>query len=217
MPRPSADAKLETVRDLMGKKPDHEIAAMIGVSISTVGKFRRKNNIPAYEGHKFIKGKVGTPGRPTSAPSRKKKTTSPGKKKKRASGKKRFRRSKLDAFKHLVGKIPDREVAEMAGMTPDGVRMYRHRHGIPAVSTYRKTQQKQPEAAPAASPAPATSPAPAAGARAYTVTIRAGGSDKEYIVLAGDIVQAARRTTDALSARGGGEVLSLRFLAEALG
>ena len=61
MPRPNANSKLDEVRDLMGQKPDHEVAEIAGVSVSTVGKYRRRHNISAYQGYKFVKGKVGTP------------------------------------------------------------------------------------------------------------------------------------------------------------
>ena len=215
MARPSANAKLEKVKDMMGKKPDHEVAAAVGVSVSTVGKYRRLHKIPAYEGHKFVKGKVGTPGKPTSAPSRKKGASADKKKSPATGGKRRFRRSKLDAYANLIGKVPDREVAELAGMTPDGVRMYRHRHGIPAVSVFKKAQRKL-KASSGAAPAPEAEAAPNTGDRAYTVSIRADGQDRDYVVLGSDIADAARRAVGALSARGSGEVLSLSFLAETL-
>lgn len=42
------------------------------------------------------------------------------------------RPSKLDAFRDIVGKMPDRDVAERSGMTTENVRMYRQRRSIPA-------------------------------------------------------------------------------------
>lgn len=45
---------------------------------------------------------------------------------------KRRRRSKLDGHVDKVGVLPDREVAELAGVTAENVRAYRKRRGIPA-------------------------------------------------------------------------------------
>lgn len=42
------------------------------------------------------------------------------------------RRSRLDPFLGIIGKVPDREVAERAHCTPENVRMYRKKRGIPA-------------------------------------------------------------------------------------
>ena len=42
------------------------------------------------------------------------------------------RKSKLDACVHLIGTVPDKEVAERAGVTAENVRTYRIRRGIPA-------------------------------------------------------------------------------------
>jgi hypothetical protein len=40
--------------------------------------------------------------------------------------------SRIDAFRDLVGVLPDAEVAARAGVTTSGVLQYRQRHGIPA-------------------------------------------------------------------------------------
>ena len=42
------------------------------------------------------------------------------------------RASKLDGYRDIVGRVPDREVAERTGMTTENVRMYRVRRGISA-------------------------------------------------------------------------------------
>jgi hypothetical protein len=39
----------------------------------------------------------------------------------------------LDAHVALLGKVPDAEVAKLAGVTAENVRTYRHRRGIPAL------------------------------------------------------------------------------------
>jgi hypothetical protein len=42
------------------------------------------------------------------------------------------RRSKVDPFIDQVGEVPDTKIAKLAGVTPENVRAYRKRRGIPA-------------------------------------------------------------------------------------
>ena len=42
------------------------------------------------------------------------------------------RRSKVDPFFDQLGEVPDTEIAKLAGVTPENVRAYRKRRGIPA-------------------------------------------------------------------------------------
>ncbi len=239
MPRPNkANAILKKLELLFGQVPDHEIAKQADLSISTVGKYRRTNNFPAYEGYKFRKGELPPPRTGKAKKERAKVAAAKKAPKKAAKGKvdapkqKRFRKSKLDPYAHLIGKMPDKEVAAMAGTTPDGVRMYRLRHGIPAVSHTRgrprkvdapapkKTKAAPEAAAPEAAAPKAAAPKAAAPkaskaistAQAFEVLVRAKGDDKTYIVVAGDIVGAAQQS----SAAGKGTVVGIRHLAEAL-
>lgn len=46
------------------------------------------------------------------------------------------RKSKLDPYRALIGTVPDRDVGLLAGVSPDGVRMYRSRNGIPSYSDF---------------------------------------------------------------------------------
>jgi transcriptional regulator with XRE-family HTH domain len=60
-------------------------------------------------------------------------------KKKRRGGKKRGgnrKKSVVEAYAHLVGKVPDREVAEKAGVTTGAVRNWRVSRGIPALGRW---------------------------------------------------------------------------------
>jgi len=115
--------------------------------------------------------------------------------------KRRSRRSKLDAHVHLVGRIPDREVAAMAGISPDGVRMYRQRHKIPAYSTYKRSL-KAPTRAP-------TQPRVVTGElHAFQVVV--GG--RVCVVVAPDVVAAARRVSE----RGIGTVARIENLGSVL-
>ena len=258
MPRPNkANGILAPLRHKFGKVPDHEIARESGLSLSTVGKYRRTNNLPAYQGYKFKKGEL-PPGHKAAGkkPTKKKaaaKKTAPAKKTatkkavakkaapakkaatkkaaaKKAAPVKKFRKSKLDPYAHLIGKLPDREVAEMANTTPDGVRMYRLRHNIPAAARTQRGRPRKVTAPKAAAPkkaatkkaaapkkavakkAAAPRKAAATGFHAYEVVVRSGSTDKTYVVVAGDIVAAAQQA----SAASKGDVVALRHLAEAL-
>jgi len=42
------------------------------------------------------------------------------------------RKSKLDAYAEFIGSLPDKDVAQKAGVTPENVRTFRLRRGIPA-------------------------------------------------------------------------------------
>src|SRR5688572_21021269 len=63
----------------------------------------------------------------------------------------RGRASQLDGVRQYVGVKSDREVAEMVGLTPSAVQMYRKKHGIaPSGITGRKAKPKPVVARPAA-------------------------------------------------------------------
>ena len=154
MPRPPKPTDhLDKVRHLMGTMSDQEVAKKCGSTSSIVGRYRRKHGIPAYEGYKFGKGQ-----KPPS------KSTD-----KTAQSKPRRRRSKIDAYRDQVGKIPDLEIAEKAGVSVEGVRMYRRRHGIALEPSARRRRRRKPNAA-AASAAAASAAAAAAAAAAATST-----------------------------------------------
>ena len=122
--------------------------------------------------------------------------------------KRRFRRSKLDQYAHLVGKIPDREVAAMAGITPDGVRMYRQRHAIPSVSAYRKMSRD--------TPVPKRMTAPRGDrSHAFNVCIRRDDQEQNYVVLSSDIVEATRMAMASVAGQSA-EVTRVQYIAEAL-
>ena len=118
------------------------------------------------------------------------------------SKKPQARRSKLDPYLHLVGKVPDREVAERAGMTPDGVRMYRQRHGIPS---YRSLKKRLKIVQPAA--------ASESGARtAFRVLVESDGVTEACVLVASDIAEAAREAQK----RAKGTVVGLEYLGRVL-
>lgn len=128
--KPKTYPELDAVRDLMGTMPDADIAMQANTSAAKVGRYRRKHGIKAYEGYKFgirergVSASAGA-GKPTAKP----KTGSAQKRK--SPG----RPSKIAPFRAKVGKIPDREIAELAGVTPEAVRMFRRRHDIALEAT----------------------------------------------------------------------------------
>lgn len=129
--RGGAAARLEGARALLGRLPDGEIAERLGIARKTVVEFRKRHQIEAFvaararpgegRGAKDAPGGGGAAGRDVA-----------GREALGREGTGQRRASKLDGFLHLVGRLPDREVAERAGMTTENVRMYRQRRGIAA-------------------------------------------------------------------------------------
>jgi hypothetical protein len=64
------------------------------------------------------------------------------------------RRSKVDPFIDQLGDVPDTEIAKLAGVTPENVRAYRKRRGIPAKWRGEGQGEHQPAKAPARSRKP---------------------------------------------------------------
>ena len=111
MPARLPDSVLEPYASSLGKVPDHKVAEQAGVSRAIVIAFRKRLGIPAYNGYKF-----GAPGNP--APSR-------GPAPEDAPRAFRGRRSALDPYTHLLGAVPDQEIASLAGVTPENVQIGR--------------------------------------------------------------------------------------------
>lgn len=195
---PGRASKIAPFRDQVGKVPDREIATLAGVTPEAVRMFRRRHDIALQ---------VEASPAPAAASA--------------APSKPRKRKSKLDPFQDLLGKVPDAEVAAMAGVTSENVRAYRRRHSIEAEwRTKGAAPAAAPVAAPAAAPvaapaveaAPAPAPAVAAsGAQAFAVIVE--GKDDVFIVLADDFVSAAN---EAAARVGGARILSLEHVGSVL-
>ncbi|MEC7946548.1 MAG: hypothetical protein VX265_03210 [Myxococcota bacterium] len=128
--KPKTYPELDAVRDLMGTMPDADIAVQANTSAAKVGRYRRKHGIKAYEGYKFgIREGGASASTGAGKPKTERKTS--GKQKRKSPG----RPSKIAPFRAKVGKVPDREVAELAGVTPEAVRMFRRRHDIALEAT----------------------------------------------------------------------------------
>lgn len=138
MPDRAEKSVLAPYRSRLGKVPDQQIADLANVSRTLVVNYRKKLNIAAYQGHK-----AAAASRPAEGGSR------PF----------RGRRSALEAYAEMLGKVPDADVARLAGVTAENVRTYRQRRNIPA--SWQQGLEGGPAevAPPQAAPAP-TAPAP---------------------------------------------------------
>lgn len=98
----SKDTRILPYARMLGQVPDSDVARKAGVSVRTIASFRARNAVGGYKGPR----KRGADRAP--------------------------RKSRIDAFAHLVGQHPDRIVAEKAGVSLNAVRNWRMRHGVPA-------------------------------------------------------------------------------------
>ena len=98
------------------------------------------------------------------------------------------RRSKLDPFVELVGRLPDREVAERAEVTLNAVRNYRHTRGIGAREELARAENTG---------GPTPRAASAGGIQyAWRVTFEGGKEGVVNAGSAGEAVERAERTGD---------------------
>lgn len=175
----SKDHLIERHHALLGEVPDAEVAKLAGVSVRTVASFRARHDIPGYSGPR------------------------------RASTRSRKRQSKIDPFAHLLGQVPDRVVAEKAGVSLNAVRNYRVKRGIPAAG---RAATAPVEAAPASPDV-----APAVARTAWRVSIRHDGAVVEGVVLAPSVEAAAQLAADAARTRyAGGTVQRVEWVGELL-
>ncbi|MSP54156.1 MAG: hypothetical protein EXR69_00890 [Myxococcales bacterium] len=269
MPRKSTH-KLDSFLPRLGKEPDHKIANEAGVSRSLVISFRKKHNIAAYEGYKFgadnpppaaraaaakapqaAQKKPGPTARakapqaaPPRAPSVKPAPSAPAPAQAESAADAGFRgrKSALDAYVEMLGKLPDAEIAKLAHVTPENVRTYRTRRHIaadwPEASKARvgrpRGQTSRPAAAPPApvavaparvaeAPAPKVAPpkvAPVVSeARSiFSVSVDIGGSMRTYAVAASNINDGVVSANALVQRRHpNGIVKSISFVAELLG
>jgi hypothetical protein len=114
MARKQRPSKLDPYIDKVGVLPDREVAELADVTAENVRAFRKRRGIPAsWRGEGKASGK----------------SAAPKKSRKESAGR---RKSRLDPYMDKVGVLPDREVAELAGVTAENVRALRKRRGIPA-------------------------------------------------------------------------------------
>lgn len=182
--RGGATARLEALRHRLGKEADGVIAAELGIARKTVVEFRKRHGISAYIPPRPRETPSAapavaeaTPAAPAVAEAPPVAVTEAPASRPAAAPRRRAakmpevpivgRPSKVDPYRDLVGVLPDREVAERAGVTAENVRMYRIRRGIVAqwreASAAASPAARAPVAAPAAAPV-AAAPQPAEAA-----------------------------------------------------
>ena len=159
---PSKRHLIEPFVELLGQRPDHEIAEQAGVSQRTIANYRARLGIPGYRGVKK-RGKDRKP-----------------------------RASKIDPFQELLGQVPDRVVAERAGVSLNAVRNYRVKRGIPARGRGRPPAGTVPPPGQAAS-LPVTAPATPTGNLAWKVVLASG----QVVVVAAESLHAAAARADS--------------------
>jgi hypothetical protein len=190
-------SKLDEYRDIIGTLSDKDVATRADVTAENVRTYRLRRSIPAsWRGEtmeqleaKRGKGNATAPADPeTAAPRRKR------------------RASALDPYQDQLGHVPDRRLADMAGVSAENVRAYRKRHGIPAY--WRGAPADAALAAPTP-PSAATPPkprAPTAGSNgattgrryAYKVSAEVQGTTREYVAFGSDMAEAAAIATQRL-------------------
>jgi hypothetical protein len=199
---------LDPFADIVGVEPDAEVASKAGVSTETVRTFRVRRGIPA-----LWRGEMSAPQKPAGVAA----SAVGAKSRKRAF---RGRRSRLDPYVHLLGSLPDGEVAAMAGVTSENVRAFRRRRGIGADW---KTKTGTTEAAPTSVAVRVPREAVPVLARvetqrwAYRVTARVGAENKDFVVFGDSLSDAAIQAEGRLAERiPRARVVEIVTLAEAL-
>jgi len=119
--RTSRRSKIDPYRSLVGQLVDREVAEKAGVTPAAVQAYRRKHGIPAAASGSSATGDGAPSGDGPDTPKRK------------------ARKSKIDAYFSLLGQVPDRVVAEKAGVTTGAVQAYRRRFSIPSSRAQRDT------------------------------------------------------------------------------
>ena len=127
MPRNDASSKLDKLKSKIGKITDAEIAELAGVSIGSVRLYRKRHGIAAA---RVRRGKKSNRATKRAQPAAKIVQSRTKEERKTRGRDRKPRRSKVGALRHLLGQIPDAEVAKQAGVSIEAVRMYRRRHAI---------------------------------------------------------------------------------------
>ena len=231
-------SRLAPYLDQVGLSPDSELAALAGVTIGAVRKFRQRHGIPArWQSERSAPSSAVAATDPAAAPPRPPATGWTTRKP---------RKSKLDPYLDKVGVLPDKQVAELASVTPENVRAYRTRRGIPArwrgegeplpnedailaeARGHAETAHQapvdelppEPDEPPAkgSSVLPAPQPSPRSGhQQGYSVAVEGSHGEAEFVVVGADIAEAAKLALAAVSAgRIKGTVVGMRFLAQVL-
>lgn len=231
-PRRLRKSQLDDYADIVGVLSDKEVAERSGVTPESVRTFRMRRVIPASwrgETEEQLLARLAEKGQlPTP--------TKPRRKRKK---KRKQRASKLDPVKHLLGQMPDRQLADMAGVSPENVRAYRKRRNIPAVWRDAATapaptppsakapapakaapKPSRSKAAPKASLAlqstvrPSAAPAVQPDGFAWRLIAMVGEDKREYVTFGGTMLDAVERGTEQLARlHRGGRIIEVNQIA----
>lgn len=220
-------SKLDPYLHLIGVRPDSEVARLAGVTFENVRAFRKRHNLGAGS----PADTVAAPGASTPAVAPVAAATPiPAAPERRKPG----RKTPIDAFAHLVGTVPDAEVARLSGASLAAVSAWRIRRKIASFKGTEAAPATTVAPAPSAAPATTVAPAPKAAppaelasppaaprpsvkaapvaeaapvAQAATAfLVRASSADAEwsFFLVAGDMLEAVQLASRALAAREGG-------------
>ena len=207
---PMAEGRLAAYADQLGRISDGDIAEQAGLSLGTVGAYRRKLGIPAYAGFLWQKGHEPVGG---------------GRKKTKSPAPARGRRADIDRLSDLVGTVPDRVVAEQAGVSRSAVTAWRREQGVaaahphvrssPAGAPEREVRERGSRTGHVASRASGGAGAPTL---AFSAVVRREEEELSFVVLGADFAVAAARALAALADRPDGpwELRALEVLGEAI-
>ena len=193
-----AQEKIAEYHAEVGQVPDRVIAEKADVSLSSVRNYRLAHGIPAAG----LRAAAAAEPKKSKAPAKKKKPAAEAAplppEPEEAPAARRGRKSKVEPFAHLLGQVPDRVIAEKAGVGVNTVHAYRKRHGIVAAGR-RNSEARKAAAAAAATPAPAATPTetPAASGPNYVWQVLFKDSEEVAFVVASGLVDAAAKAQGA--------------------
>lgn len=211
-------SKLDGFSEIIGVEPDAVVAMKAKVSSETVRTYRQRRGIEAgWRDETSTAATVGQVKAPAK-PGKKARKSKPGKK----ARKRAFvgRRSRVAAYAHLLGEVPDAEIASMIGMSMQNVRAYRIRRGIEAgwrLPTKAKSIGEVVVPSKSDTSGGLTAAPQQVVRWAYRVTARVGVENREFIVLGDSLSDAAVQAESRLAKRiPRARVLEIVTLAEAL-
>lgn len=235
-PAPAADAsrgtgrasKLDAYLDIVGHRPDREVADLCGVTPENVRMYRLRRSIPA-----FWRGEGEAPAAAAKAPvvaeapapnATAARTTAVSAAPAAPAPVNKVDRA-LAPYLDLVGKVPDAEIAQKAGISRSAVSAYRQARGIVAAGRGGAAAAAPAAAAPkavvaAALVAKAAAPAAKAaapGGSVFRIVAKRDGEKAVFGVTAADAVEAVRAAHARLTAQDAGWVIhGLRYVGASL-
>jgi hypothetical protein len=202
VPNLEESTEWEAIRTAADQRPLPEVAASFGITAGSLAAAlkRTQSNRTAIQSAINGESTASSEGRD---PDREDRAGLPPEPSGSSRGRAGERRSRLDQFRDLIGRMPDAAVAARVGMSLQAVRNYRQKHGIRAAG-----RRRTPEEVAAAASSPGESSA--SGRWAWRVQIQQGGDTICRIALGNSIAELLQRL------EGRGEVIGLERIGEAM-